>query len=275
LALQATGVLLAAALCRKEDVGRLWGWLAGRRQRVLVTLLILLGVLVLWQSRLLPGWWYPRIGPAGVRAMAAALLLAVVLTAVRTRMPASWHRRGAALLIPAFALHLILTPSPFMVDRLRGCGAFRKLYGAAVVSEVVHSAARQREAEARSAVGTLVEHTVPKGATVLVPPDWMDFRLLSLRSPYVTFKDGAPTAYDRQYAELWLRRIREVHGLSGGEDGWRRDPSLSLTLEEIKGLAASNRPIHLDYLVTKKSYALPLAGEAKGYRLYRIGGEVP
>ena len=287
LAFQAAGLCLALALGRREDLhhlvagarsqgSRLLGLLSQRfpadpQKRALAGLVGLFAIIVVLQLGQFMGWWALRLWLPERRAWVMALAVSVPV-AVRVCRPTWWNRIGSRWLVTVFAIQLALIPSPFIVDSLREFRSFRRLYGVPILSEVIGSAARAREAEARAAMGRLVERSVPKGAVVLIPPDWMDFRLLSRRSPYVTFKDGAPVAYDEEYASLWFKRIREIHGVSESQEGWRKDPSLDLSVDELQRLALSNRDIGLDYLVTNREYDLPVVGNAVGFRLYRIGG---
>ncbi len=47
-------------------------------------------------------------------------------------------------------------------------------------------------------------------ATFLVPPDWENFRPISERSVFVTYKDGTASFYDRDYLEVWIERLRAI-----------------------------------------------------------------
>jgi hypothetical protein len=119
----------------------------------------------------------------------------------------------------------------------------------------------------------LVKSLVPMDGTVIVPPDWMDFRLRTLRSPFVTYKDRAPALYDEAYAREWMRRIEAVRGFEN--DAWKPDPGLRLTAKEVVAIRRNFERAQVRHIVTMRKYNFRVLGRAGRYALYEIPEEPP
>jgi hypothetical protein len=165
---------------------------------------------------------------------------------------------------------LLVAPSPSMGELMGTSRTLRMLYGPRCAKAFVAGAARRRAQSEREPFFELVRDNVPQGCSVLVPPDWMDFRLRSHRSPYVTFKDGAPAEFNQGYALDWMRRIKRIHGVKYDAGNAFLDPTLDLSQEEVEALSKEERGISLNYLATSKEYSFPLIGQVGKQRLYCI-----
>ncbi len=51
------------------------------------------------------------------------------------------------------------------------------------------------------------ETSAPREATFLIPPGWEQFRGLSKRAVFTTWKDGAAILWDRRFNQEWVRRL--------------------------------------------------------------------
>jgi hypothetical protein len=115
-----------------------------------------------------------------------------------------------------------------------------------------------------------VTQCVPTDATVIVPPDFGDFRLRTLRSSFVTVEDMVPTEFSRRFAAEWASRARSVKAIKS-QDYWVVDDvSLPLTEGEVISLAKKYEDINLEYIVTARRYNFPLMGGDGIYVLYKI-----
>ena len=244
-------------------------WTAKTRRRAFITLMAFvvacLGWQALWYYSVSLRLWYPDEG-----AFAKAAFITLLVFTLWRAKPALWRRFHTALLPAAFALILLLSPSGMMIRLFHNSRALRVIFGPAAAPRFAQCEAREKETEGRRRVAELVRRRVPRDAVVIVPPNWMDFRLLSLRSPFVTFKDSAPAEFNADYADEWTSRINAIHGYEPGRKS--RDARLNLSRAELLSLAARYRSINLDFVVTTVRYDLPELGRAGRYRLYRIGG---
>ncbi len=272
--------LLAVPLLAWPKVGKALGERFGGRIGAGWGAGILAGVLaaLLWSDKILfyafglnaPEWFESRGASFRAMVFAVALVLAWIMgwTARARTLP---YAAGGALI-----LTMLLSPTPAASVWINSIPGARSLYGPRAGVTFVAGAARRRGEPEREAMAALVREQVPQDATVLVPPDWMTFRLLAHRSPYVTYKDGAPAEFDRAYAAEWMRRMGRIRAFSGAGGLSRQDPTLNLSEDEVRSLAREERPLDLDFLVTGREYpGLQALGEAGGLRLYRIPVERP
>lgn len=254
---------------------RLSGWAAHYLGRMRGLLALLVGMaMMLWGGDLLfylfgfnaEEWFHQK----GAELFAVAFVLSFALLRwIRVK----GHRAPFALILSAaFAVAVVLVPPqalvawvPFPVK-----AEIRAFYGSRIALGLVKGAGRHREAAQRLAMAALVCEAVPKNCSVLVPPTWMDFRTDTQRSPYVTFKDGAPSEFSRTYAEEWLRRLLAVHAVKTTAGRLVLDPSADLTDKEMLALSQKEASSHLDYAITERECGFPLLGRAGDLRLYRI-----
>jgi hypothetical protein len=245
--------------------------LAGRRG----ILVLFLGLAaVIWGEDLLfvlfgfdAGEWFRWKG-AELFALAFALVLALLLS-IRTRR---FRAPLPLALSAALAMAVVLVPPQALVAwvPLPSGAVFRAFYGSRIGLGLVKRAARVRENTHRAAMAALVRESVPEDSTVFVPPDWQAFRVTALRSPYVTFKDGALSEFDRAYAEEWSRRLLAVRGARRTQGRLVLAPTAELTDAEMLALGRREVGLHLDYAVTARECDLPLVGRAGGLWLYRL-----
>lgn len=167
---------------------------------------------------------------------------------------------------------LLVAPSPSMAEFMGTSRTLRHLYGPRCATAFVAGASQRRTRLELEPFYDLVRDKVPRDSSVLVPPNWMEFRFRSHRSPYVTFKDGAPAEFSQAYALDWMRRIRRIGGLKYADGRAVLDPTLDLSQEEVETLAEEERGLSLDYLATTREYSFPLEGQAGKLKLYRIAG---
>ncbi len=280
--LAAAALLAAAAVAGLQQGEGLHGFslLRGvyrRYRRVLAVLLVAVFVLmaadlfVFYKTdislpRFLPGrqeLLLPLLMAAG---SAAVSLLAV--KKLRSRL-------AAAAMAAAFGAMVFLEPSAWLLGRLVAVPAFRSAYMRARPAAVLNSELRRRNERKMADLMREIRQKVPKDATVIVPPEWGDFRLMAFRSSFLTFKDGAPVLYYRPYAMEWYRRARAVGALSreGGSGRIVLRPGLNLDVNQIRSLAVRYKRIHLDYLFTKRDLPFPVIASGAHYRLYDIRTE--
>lgn len=272
--------LLAVPLLAWPKVGKALGERFGGRIGAGWGAGILAGVLaaLLWSDKILfyafglnaPEWFEGRGASFRAMVFAAALVLAWIMgwTARARTLP---YAVGGALILTT-----LLSPTPAASVWINSIPGVRSLYGPRAGVSFVAGAARRRGEPEREAMAALVREQVPQEAVVLVPPDWMTFRLLAHRSPYVTYKDGAPAEFDRAYAAEWMRRMDQIRAFPEAGGLVRQDPTLDLSEDEVRSLAWEERSLHLDFLVTGRQYpGLQALGEAGGLRLYRIPVERP
>lgn len=269
-AAQVIACLLVVGHERASDLRR---WLRERflpdKIRVLAALTGLLALILFIQGAAFwanvdPWTWLPSWSPLAA-ALAGAL---TVLEGLRRLV--GGNRWAPALLPLGFCAMLLLSPTRPVVALLMKSREVRGWYGGRIASHVVALAAesRKREIEVRAAEWTRRE--VPPEATVLVPPDWMRFRVESLRSSFVTYKDGVPSEFDSGYAAEWYARITAIRGLRWERGGWSRETSLPLSRTELLDLARKYRPIRLGYVWSEHPYDLPAKGRAGTFTLYAL-----
>jgi hypothetical protein len=248
--------------------------LAGRRG---IPVLILGLAVAIWGEDLLfalfgfnAGEWFRWKGAElFALAFAVSLTLLLLMRTKRFRAPVP------LALAAAFAVAVALVPPQALVAwvPLPSCEGFRALYGSRIGLGLVKRAERARESAPRAAMAALVRECVPEGSTVLVPPDWQAFRVATLRSPYVTFKEGALSEFDPAYAEEWLRRLLAVRGARWTNGRLALAPDAELTEAEMVALGRREDGLHLEYAVTARECDLPLVGQAGGLWLYRLPSE--
>ena len=170
-----------------------------------------------------------------VVAWDVALVLAIVAAAIAiARHGRAWsHERVAAASAVVFLTLVAL--AQFTWSALR-CGS---------VAEGVASHFSEPYAQHKDAVHDLAqwmrEHT-RRSALFLGPADLPELRYLSERSYFVTWKDGGPVIYDRDYATLWRRRMGFVDAVESGSEGH---------------LAAAS-DFGIDYIIVRAGRTLPL-----------------
>ncbi len=270
------GQILACLLViGHERASGLWPWIRERllasRIRFLAVLLGLLAFVLLVQEAAVlanadPWFWLPSWSP-----MAAALAGALAVFEGLRRLV---NGRGwASILLPlGFCMVLLLSPTRPVVALLMKSKEVRGWYGGRIASHVVYLAAENRKRQVEIRAAELARREVPPLATVLVPPDWMRFRVESLRSSFVTYKDGVPSEFDTGYAAEWYARMKAIRGLRWERGGWSREPSLPLTREELLDLARAYRHIRLEYVWSERPYDLPVKGRAGPFTLYALSG---
>ncbi len=275
LAVLGVPVLVAAGGWHRLNAWAAHHW-AGKRG---VIVLVLGVVMIFWGGDLLfylfgfnAEEWFHQKG-AELFALAFVLFFAL-LRLIRlkgSRVP------FALVLSAAFAMAVVLVPPQALVAwiRLPANAEIRAFYGPRIGTGVAKGVARRREAAQRLTMAALVRERVPKDSAVLIPPDWMEFRADALRSPYVTFKDGAPSEFERAYAEGWFHRLLAAHAVNRAGGRLVLDPAAELTDEEMLDLSQKEAASHLDYAITRRECGFPLLGRAGDLRLYQIQSTPP
>lgn len=164
-------------------------------------------------------------------------------------------------------LVLILFPSYFMMTLC----TYRPPLAAVVPGlKVGYEEARRSSAWNASleSMADLVRRSVPADATVIVPPRWKTFRLQTLRSSFVTYKDFCGAVYDEGFYREWTRRANLIGACRPGS--WILKGDLEVSEEELFSLSQAYRAIHLDYIVTAQPLKLKELGRAGGFILYKI-----
>jgi hypothetical protein len=268
--LQTAASACAASVPWLLGAGEGWAWVRRERRRLLGGLLAILLLVLLWRLLDFLPLPHPRVLFADPRPIRQAAFVAG-LTALAALLWPALRTGGAARMLPAaLALFFLLVPPRPAAMALHGEAWFGRLYGTRVADARVKGARAEREREARRAMGALVREKVPREAVVVVPCDWMTFRLDSLRSPFVTFKDGAPAEFDPAYSAEWLRRVRLLRAYEERAAEWVRTPDERLREDEWLSLARTYAPDRLEFLVSRHAYDLPAVGSAGGMTLYRL-----
>ncbi|MEW5765324.1 MAG: DUF6798 domain-containing protein [Acidobacteriota bacterium] len=270
-ALQACSTACAAAVPWLLRAGDGWRWVRGDRSRLLRGLLALLLLVLLWHLVDFLPIVHPRNLFADGRPWLQAGILAAVAAGAALLLPSLRGGRAARVLPAALGLFFLLVPPRPVAMALHDRPWFGRMYGTRVAHARVKGARAEKDREALRAMGDLVRRHVPEGASVAVPCDWMTFRLDSLRSPFVTYKDGAPAEFDAAYCAEWLRRVRLVRAFEEGERRWTRTPDQRLPEAVWRDLARGHASVRLEYLVSRHDYELPVVGAAGGMTLYRLG----
>ena len=95
------------------------------------------------------------------------------------------------------------------------------------------------------------EHT-PPDALFVTDPDDAGFRVYSMRSPLVEYKDGAPAMFSRAYALEWTRRMQAMSA-TGVVDS---DKHTRLTEFSEVGLVTLHQTYPFDYVIARQPQQL-------------------
>lgn len=274
--IQAAAVLLLLAHPTFNKASYVWAlvsaWLTKKKERSFGALLIILLCVLVWEnSHFTPGWSL-GVWRSDQKAFIGTLLAAWMLLGLRALAPRIWEGFAPVLFPVCLVALILISPNRVMVEAFRGSAWFRHLYGSAIATQVVQAGVDDIPVAERKGLAQLVKKYVPINATLIVPPDWMSFRLDTLRSPFVTIKDKAPVEFGEDYSRLWLGRIQEIHALRQANGQWCWDNSLSLSRLEVLALAERYLDINLNYIITQAVYDFPVVGKSGGWILYRISG---
>jgi hypothetical protein len=278
---ETAGLVLLALLAGWEGVARALRttglWLAASPRRLLVLLAAftaLLGIReLLFRARGVDvlAWSWRGLSPPREAALWVATFVFLFLcwrAFVRGRggegRPVV---RGLAFPV-VLAVLLLLAPSPFLLGTCLDRAIFRIVYGPMMPARIREADRRNREAMRRRAMERLVAREVPKEAMVIVPADWMEFRMRTGRSSFVTWKDRGPAAVQRPLAMIWLQRMREIHAIK--HDAMEAESRPCLSAVEAQTLAIKYRDSLLRYIVTDQDYPFHLVGRRGSYRLYLL-----
>ena len=273
--LQIMACLVAVGTLRTDALAQGCAKLKGQRRNILALSMIVLAGVAAWQFAWYWWGWTLDAWLPSWAAVAASLLPAAALALLPLRKGRRMHRLLPLFLCIGWCASLLIAPPEPVVGYLRHWKSIRRLYGPSIATKVVHSAAEARRLDEERAMAALVREKVPKEATVIIPPDWMRFRIQAFRMPFVTYKDGVPSEFDAAYSARWYQRIQEIRGVRVEGESWRRDASLPLSREELLALAQRYRDIRLDFVVTRRAYDLPLLGRSGPYALYELREAVP
>jgi len=230
---------------------------------------VLMGLLVLLQA-----YWMIVLPAMGFCREANGLPVAILACAtvgIASRPPirvggASAVRVGALWL--GILTALVLFPTEPMVHLSGKRPALSAWFPS--LEQAVHRTQANRASEAsRRRMAEAVQAAVPKGDTVVVPPDWTDFRVLTGRASFVTRKDFCGALYDRSFRAEWMNRMDALkipYGRGGEETSVFR-----LREEEWRALSGHYAPLRLNFLITSEPLSLPKLAASQGLFLYWIG----
>jgi hypothetical protein len=106
------------------------------------------------------------------------------------------------------------------------------------------------------AVAGFARDSSPRNAVFLIPPLWSGFRAMALRSPFVTFKEGAAALWQQSYVYTWISRMQAIgFDLTGSR--WLAGDVLAAIARAYQGLddsrvCAAASEHRIDYWVTEK-----------------------
>ena len=252
---RALAVILIAVYHLRSSLLRVGRRVRGSQTGVLSALVALLALILAWETgRMFFGWRWASICPS-YPSVVMAFVIAISLFMAGVLFP-----RAKAVLFPAsFMFWLMLSPSPFMRNGFDVEGS----------SDLERSAGLTNGD--RVLIAALVRAKVPKDATVLVPAVWSSFRVECLRSPFMLAKDFGGSAYSEEYTKEFIQRMK-YSKVTGADVKGRAVLDFTIPLDEGELLSLSERyrSIHLDYLLSRRTYNLPIAGRAGAYTLYVI-----
>lgn len=214
--------------------------------------------------------FFGRVGEHGLREQEslAGLLLAAGLFMV---FAAAFSRCRRDLNTPSTFLALLVVLSMMPSESMINNGLFAPVLSIVVPRvgiEAAEAVQRGRAEMWMEGMETLVRSRVPADATVIVSPRWMRFRIETMRSSFVTFKDRCGLLYSPTFAAEWIARMKAIHAYRAGD--WTMNDSLNLTRDELIRLADDYRDIGLDYIVTTRDYPMPMLGRSGPLKLYKI-----
>jgi hypothetical protein len=176
-----------------------------------------------------------------------------------------------------FACLALIAPTPPIVDLIMKSQVLRRLSGPETIRTVYRpewEKPSQLSPPNMEEIGTLVRGHVPVASTVIVPPLMFSFRVYSLRSSFVTFKDRGPCAYSPVFASEWYSRMLAIKAIqknqTRGETSWEIDDSLNLSPEEVLSISDHYRLVHVEFILTRRIYPFESLGEAGGFILYKL-----
>ena len=118
-----------------------------------------------------------------------------------------------------------------------------------------------------------VENT-SKGDVFLIDPNWSEFRALSQRPVYVTWKDGTAILWERSFVSEWVTRIEsfgfsfENTNESGTADGFRPLTRLYENLDDENIIALSSTyPIRFWVVRVDHASSFPVVFQTAGYKV--------
>ncbi len=128
---------------------------------------------------------------------------------------------------------------------------------------------------ARALMARAVEARVPRDATVIVPAGWDSFRLMTHRSSFVTLEDMIPAEFNRTYAMEWRSRFDALYGPGAylRHEAFTGEPSVDE--RALLDLRRRYRDLHLNYIVTTRTYDFPAIARAGGWLLYELTEKAP
>lgn len=179
----------------------------------------------------------------------------------------------AALFI-AFAALCIVQPSRFAVEtlgRTSGAGWFYKYSRSKAMLWYRYTPLPP----ARALMARAVQAHVPRDATVIVPAGWDSFRLMTHRSSFVTLEDMIPAEFNRAYAMEWRARFDALYGPEAylGHEAFTGEPNMDE--RALLELRRRYRDLHLNYIVTTRTYDFPEIARAGGWLLYELHEKAP
>jgi len=113
-----------------------------------------------------------------------------------------------------------------------------------------------------------------KDDVFLIDPSWSEFRALSQRPVFVTWKDGTAIFWERSFVSEWVTRIEsfdfsfEKTDESGTADGFRPLTRLYENLDDENIIALSNNyPIRFWIISVDHTSSFPVVFQTAGYKV--------
>lgn len=223
--------------------------------------------------------YYFRIFPNLALPSAQVQVRTGIFGAVAALLILLFERRLSARALPAalfiaFSALCVVQPSRFAVETLgRTSGATWFYRYSRSKAMLVYRYTPLPPA--RALMARAVSAHVPRDATVIVPAGWDSFRLMTHRSSFVTLEDMIPAEFNRAYAMEWRARFDALYGPEAylGHEAFTGEPSM----DERALLEVSRRysSLHLNYIVTTRTYSFPVVARAGGWLLYELTDRVP
>jgi len=229
----------------------------------------------------------------GSLALAAGLPRSFEAGRTRGRLALLAFLAAAYLLVPTTGALLpvcaLLIAGEGLWGRLlksSGTGRFAALLVALALAASIQAVVERRKAggnylvirppRAISAIAEWARDNTPKDATFLVDPIWEQFRPLSQRPVFVTWKDGSTIMWNRGFVTPWTERLaelgldirqREDYGLHAD----RELHELYLALDDTRaGRLACRYGVDYWVLQSDKVTSFPVIGGTPRYKVARL-----
>ena len=130
--------------------------------------------------------------------------------------------------------------------------------------------------EERKEIADWATNQTPISSCFLIDPTWINFRILSLRPVYFTWKDGAALLWHRPYVNTWIHRLESIGFMLGEqqERGWALRKPLKTAYENLtdEGVMLIKKETSLHYWIVAKHHEsdFPTAYQSKSFKVLAI-----